>query len=356
MRIDAWNTRLGEAEAQAAYDAIMSRHLSEGSIVKELEHKIAEFLGVKHVICVPNGSSALLLAMMGIGLQPGDEVIIPDFTFIATGHAPKLLGAEVICSDTQRERPLMDIDKALDLITPKTKAVIPVDLNGRKADIDGLREKLGDSGIYIVEDSCQAFGSGGEGSYAGNRADIACYSFAVTKLMTTAQGGFVSTNSDELNERMRLLKMQGMKNIFESDVYALAGFNLKYTDILASIGLVQFSKMQEKIKAAKTNYKMYSDAFLQLDGFETIATGEDEVIYTPDVLCRDSKAVREYLEGFNIQIRPAGKCLHHADYFSAPRRCENAQWYEEHLLYMPGGPNQPLENIAFVIDKLRERK
>lgn len=355
MRINAWNTELGQREAQAAYDAIMSRHLSEGELVKELETKIADFLGVKYVICVPNGSSALLLALMGVGIQPGDEVVVPDFTFIATGHAPKLLGAKVILSDVQRDRPLLDIDKALELITTKTKAIIPVDLNGRKVNISELKEKLGDKNIYIVEDSCQAFASGEKGSFAGNQADIACYSFAVTKLMTTAQGGFVSTNSDTLYEKMKLLKMQGMNNIFESDVYSLAGFNLKYTDILASIGLVQFDRLSEKIEATKRNYEMYCEVFNELDMFHTIPTMDDEVVYTPDILCDDSKETRKYLEGFDIQIRPAGGCLHKASYFSVPKICENAKWYEEHLLYMPGGPNQPVENIKYVIDRLKEK-
>lgn len=354
MKINAWNTKLGQREAQAVYNAVMGRHLSEGEIVKELENKIAGFLGVKHVICVPNGSSALLLAMMGIGIQPGDEVIIPDFTFIATGHAPKLLGAGVIVSDVMEDRPLLDIDKALELVTTKTKAVIPVDLNGRKADIQRLKEELKGTGIYVVEDSCQAFASGGAGNYAGKEADIACYSFAVTKIMTTAQGGFVSTDSDELAGRMRLLKMQGMENIFESDVYSLAGFNLKYTDILASVGLVQFDRLPEKIGASVRNYGMYSEAFKQMDGFNMIPTIENEVVYTPDVLCDDSKSVRKYLEDYDIQIRPAGKCLHNASYFSMPKVCRNAGWYEEHLLYMPGGPDQPEENIRFVIEKLKE--
>ena len=160
MMINTWNISLGEEEAKAAYESILNRNLSEGIKVKELEDKLASYLGRKYVICVPNGSSAVLLAMMGIGIQPGDEVIVPDFTFIATGHAPKLLGAEVVLADTMRERPLMDMNKVLDLITPKTKAVIPVHLNGRRADTKWLKEKLKGSGIYVIDDSCQATASG----------------------------------------------------------------------------------------------------------------------------------------------------------------------------------------------------
>ena len=134
MKINTWNISLGEREAQAAYDSIIERNLSEGVKVKELEKRLAAFLGRKYAICVPNGSSAVLLAMMGIGIRPGDEVIIPDFTFIATGHAPKLLGANVVLADTKQDVPLLDVERALELITSKTKAIVTVHLNGRRAD------------------------------------------------------------------------------------------------------------------------------------------------------------------------------------------------------------------------------
>lgn len=353
MKINTWNISLGEREARAAYDSIMQRNLSEGIKVNELENKLAAFLGRKYAICVPNGSSAVLLAMMGIGIQPGDEVIIPDFTFIATGHAPKLLGADVILADTKEDVPLLDVDKVMNLITSKTKAIIPVHLNGRRADTKLLKEKLNGTGVYVVDDSCQAFASGIEGNYAGCDSDIACYSFAVTKIMTTAQGGFVTTNSDELYSRMKKLKMQGMDNIFESNIYQLAGFNLKYTDILASIGLIQLEKIEEKVERSKKNYQMYVEAVESIDSIKMIPTKENEVVYTPDIICDDAGYVRKFLEDKEVQVRPAGACLHNADYFT--KRCEykNAEYFEKHLLYMPGGPNQPIDNIKTVIQYLK---
>lgn len=353
MKINTWNISLGEREAQAAYDSIMERNLSEGVKVKELEKRLASFLGRKYAICVPNGSSAVLLAMMGIGIRPGDEVIIPDFTFIATGHAPKLLGANVVLADTKQDVPLLDVERALELITSKTKAIVTVHLNGRRADTKLLKEKLRGTGIYVIDDSCQAFASGTEGDFAGCDSDIACYSFAVTKIMTTAQGGFVTTNNDELYARMKKLKMQGMDNIFESNLYQLAGFNLKYTDILASIGLVQLDKIQQKVETSKSNYKMYVDALKGKNQFKMIPTKENEVVYTPDILCEDSKKVREYLESKEIQVRPAGACLHNADYFEKRMTYHNADYFEKHLLYMPGGPDQPVENIETTIQYLK---
>lgn len=354
MMINTWNISLGEEEAKAAYESILNRNLSEGIKVKELEDKLASYLGRKYVICVPNGSSAVLLAMMGIGIQPGDEVIVPDFTFIATGHAPKLLGAEVVLADTMRERPLMDMNKVLDLITPKTKAVIPVHLNGRRADTKWLKEKLKGSGIYVIDDSCQATASGVCGDFAGCDADISCHSFAVTKILTTGQGGFVTTNNEELYLRMKKLKMQGMDNIFESDRYSLAGFNLKYTDILASIGLVQFAKIGQKVDKSRENYQLYVEGLSGSKQFHFIPTQKSEVIFSPDILCESPYKVRTYLEDKGVQVRPAGACLHKADYFVKRNACPNAEYYEKHLLYMPGGPNQPKENIVKTIQYLRE--
>lgn len=352
MKIHTWNISLGEEEAKAAYESIMSRNLSEGVKVKELEERLADFLGRKYAICVPNGSSAVLLAMMGIDIQPGEEVIIPDFTFVATGHAPKLLGADVVLADTRADVPVMDIDKALELITPKTKAIVPVHLNGRRAETKRLKEALKGTGIYVIDDSCQATASGGEGDYAGCDADISCHSFAVTKIMTTAQGGFVTTNDDDLYKRMKKLKMQGMDNIFESNLYQLAGFNLKYTDILASVGLIQLGKIGQKIKASKEHYQMYVEGLAGKKDISFIPTKENEVIYTPDILCEDAAKVRTYLEAKEIQVRPAGACLHNADYFVKRAAYTNAQYFQEHLLYMPGGPDQPRENIEETINCL----
>ncbi len=354
MKIHAWNIDLGIEEAQAAYDSIMNRHLSEGEKVRELEMKLAEFLGRKYVICVPNGSSAVLLAMMGIGISPGDEVIIPDRTFIATGHAPKLLGATVVLGDTKADVPLLDIERALNLITKKTKAVILVHLNGRRADTKKMKDKLNGSDIYVIDDACQAFASGNQGDYAGKDADIACYSFAVTKIMTTAQGGFVATDSDELYTRMKKMKMQGMDNIFECNSYQLAGFNLKYTDILASIGLVQLGKIHKKIEASCVNYQKYKDGLSATQMYRMIPTRDDEVIYTPDLLCDDPIALRTFMESHDIQIRPAGACLHRAAYFEQRTDYKNAINFEKHQLYLPGGPDQPMENINETIEYLKE--
>lgn len=355
MSINSWNIKLDEQEAKAAYDSIINRNLSEGKVTLEFERKLAAFLGRKHVICTPSGTTALLLAMMGIGIKPGDEVIVPDFTFIATAHAPKLLGAKIILADTREDLPIMDVDQALNLITPKTKAIIPVHLNGRRADTKKLTEKLKGTGIHIIADGCQAFASGSPGDYAGNDAEIACYSLSVMKLITTGQGGFLATDSDELYEKMKRLKTHGMgiDNIFESNAYPMAGFNMKYPDILASIGLAQLSRISKKVENVRINYKLYADGLQNDSRYKMLSTKEDDVIIYPDILCEDAKKIRAQLAKYEIQSRPAAACLHYADYFEKRATYENAEYFSNHLLYLPGGPDQSVENIERVVEVLR---
>lgn len=352
MGIDTWKVDLDKSEAKAAYESIMNRRLSEGVIVKEFEKELAGFLGRKYVICTPSGSAALLLAMMGIGIKPGDEVIAPDLTFIATAHAPKLLGATVVLADTMEDLPLMNVEDALNLITPETKAIIPVHLNGRRANTKKLKEAVAGGGIYIIDDACQAFGSGAKGSYMGNDADIACYSLSVAKIMTTGQGGFLATDSDELYGKMKRLKTHGMgiDNIFESNAYPMAGFNMKYPDILASIGRVQLSKIEDKISSLKHIYKLYSEGLR--DKYKLLPTEKNDVIFYPDILCENRNKLRQTLSEKGIQTRPMAKCLHTADYFEKRGDYKNAQSLSERILYLPGGPDQPTENIIKVVDCL----
>lgn len=206
MEVDIWNNQLEEEEARAAYQAVMDRCVSDGKIVKQMEEKNAELLEIPYVVAMPNGSSTLLLALMAAGIQPGYEVIVPDITFIATANAAKVLGAVVVIADTEEYAPIIAEENVLKLVTARTKAVIPVHINGYMACTERLRAKLNARGIYVIDDACQAFMSGSKGNYAGNGADIACYSMGISKMAASGQGGFVTTNSEELYRRMKKLK------------------------------------------------------------------------------------------------------------------------------------------------------
>lgn len=170
--IECWNNEITEKEARVVYEAILNRNISEGKIVAELEVKLKNLLEIPYVLATPNGTSALALAFMAAGVKPGDEVIVPDITFIATANAAKFLGANVVVADTMSDKPLINYENVMRLITEKTKVVVPVDISGRRACTKKLKEALKERKIMVVEDACQAFLSGGQGNYIGKDADI----------------------------------------------------------------------------------------------------------------------------------------------------------------------------------------
>lgn len=354
--IEYWNNEITEKEARAAYEAILNRNISDGKMVRELEAKLKNLLEIPYVLATPNGTSALALAFMAVGVQPGDEVIVPDITFVATANAAKLLGANVVVSDTMSDKPLINYQNVMNLITEKTKVVVPVDISGRRACTKKLKETLEERKIMVVDDACQAFLSGVQGNYIGKDADIACYSFAISKWFTIGQGGLVATKNKELYEKMKRIKFQGVDSVFECTSYLETGFNFKLTDILASIGIIEFDRIQEKVSNLKKIYNLYFEGLCDIEGISFLPKEADELISNVDIMCQDRNKVRRILEENNIQVRPNGMGLHTANYLESRDTYKNSKKFIEHLLFLPSGPNQRIEHVEKVIDVLRKNK
>ena len=174
---------LGSHEIERVGGAITSRHVTMGPESEEMEHRLAGFLDVPEVVLVNSGASALLVALAACGVGPGDEVVVPALSFIATAHAPMLLGARVRLADVLPDRPLMDPDSLESVVTSRTRAIVPVHLNGRGADLDRIMSFARHRGIAVVEDAAQALGSrDAQGRSLGTRSDAGCFSFGITKL------------------------------------------------------------------------------------------------------------------------------------------------------------------------------
>lgn len=191
--IQVWSNFIQQAELEHFRNAIDHKWIMEGPILREFEQRMADLLNVPYAIGTTSGSAAIALALMGIDVQPGDEVIVPDLTFIATANAAHLLGAEVVLAPTEKDRPVIDLDMIDGLISAKTKAIITVDLNGRISWSKELRERYEKRGIYIIDDACQAFMSGNADGKAGTQANIGCFSFGISKTLSTINGGLVVT-------------------------------------------------------------------------------------------------------------------------------------------------------------------
>jgi dTDP-4-amino-4,6-dideoxygalactose transaminase len=205
-----WKNSVGEAEAHQAAAAIVHAHVTMGPLVGQLEEKIAEALGGPYAVATPSGTAALVLALMAVGVRPGDEVIVPNRTFIATAHAALLLGARVVLADVREDLPLMDTAALPGKITSRTKVVMPVHLNGRSVDMEAVNRLAAQHGLYVVEDACQALLSRNAGGFLGTQSHVGCFSLGITKLVASGFGGVAVTRDRTLWERMRLLRNQGL--------------------------------------------------------------------------------------------------------------------------------------------------
>lgn len=354
--IQVWNNSIQQAELDHFHDAIDHKWIMEGPVLREFEQRMSELLDIPYVIGTTSGTAALALALMGIGIQPGDEVIVPDLTFIATANAACLLGAKVILAPTEKERPIIDLDLTDKLITDKTKAIITVDLNGHISWSRELKEKYENQGIYIIDDACQAFMSGNAGERAGTQADIGCFSFGISKTLSTVNGGLVVTKNKEIYDKMKIMKTQGMRSVFEGDSYSYPGFNFKLVDVLAAIGLGQLERLEAKIDHMAIIDEMYRSELKDVEGIDFIPKKPHELLWMSDIVCKNRDQVRKTLKEHDIVSRPLGAPLHTAPYLCACADYGNADEIQKKILSLPSGPDQDLKNVEEVIRVLKSNR
>lgn len=348
-----WKQDLGDAEVEAVTRAIRERHINQGPVCRELEQRLAGQLGVPHVVAVSNGSQALLMALLACGVGPGDEVIVPAFTFIASAHAVLLLGASVRLVDVRRDRPLIDVDRIEAAITKKTKVIMPVHLNGRACDMAAINAVAARHGLRVVEDAAQAFCSRGPAGWLGTQADAGTFAMDMVKLMTTGEGGFIAVRDEELYTRLIRLRNQGVLPS-ASRVFDAFGFNFKFPDVLAAIGLAQASRLERRMQAVREVYRRYEGGLADL-GFVRllpVRTGAGELPMWVEVLSAERDRVEALLKQEGITTVPLPPCLAESGHLRAAGMFPNATFYGRHGLVLPCGPDQPPEAIDRVIEAL----
>ena len=273
---------IGPEEIAAVTEVLESGMIAQGKRVKELEDAWADFVGVRHAIAMGNGTLALMAIFAGIRLEPGDEVITVSHTFAATANAILSTGATPVFVDIEPDTYLIDAKKIERAITPRTRAICPVHLFGLVADMDMIRAIADRHGLVVVEDACQAHGATFRGRMAGSFGHGA-FSLYATKNMTTAEGGFVTTDDDDLAEWLRIYRNQGMRARYQ---FEMLGYNFRMTDIAAAIGLVQFGKLARNTARRRAIAARYDEAFGELPiGLPITPDGRTHVFhqYTLDV-------------------------------------------------------------------------
>jgi perosamine synthetase len=253
--------------------------ITEFKRTEKFEQMLAEYTGAKHCIVVNNGTISLTLAAMAVGIKAADEVIVPNYTMIATPNSIKMFGAEPIFVDVEEETLCLDFELVKRAITSKTKAIMLVSANGRypKAGINAFEKLCQENNIVLIEDSAQSLGSFyPDGRHIGTVGLVGSFSFSAPKIISTGQGGAVITNSDDLAQKVRRLKDFGRSG-GGTDIHNSIGYNFKFTELQAVIGLTQMSKLSARVLRKREIWQKYQNG---LSGVPQIRLFHHDLRYT----------------------------------------------------------------------------
>ena len=246
---------IGMAERRAVDRVLESGQLTQGAEVAAFESEFSALVANRHCIAVNSGTSALHLALLALGIGPGDEVIVPSFTFAATPNAVALTGATPVFVDIEPRFYCLDPIAVDAAITPRTRAVMPVHLYGHPAAMPTLMQMCRDKGIYVIEDASQAHGAAFAQQPVGAWGNAGTFSFYATKNMTTGEGGLISVGDSQVGRRLRLLRNQGQERRYENEI---VGLNNRMTDMQAAIGRIQLKYLNDWTKTRQENADFYS--------------------------------------------------------------------------------------------------
>lgn len=258
--------KLGEKELENVIDCIKTNWISsKGKYITEFEEKFSRYCGTKYGIATSNGTTALHLALASAGIKPEDEVIIPDFTMIATANSVTYTGAKLTLVDSEPEYWNINPNKIEEKITPQTKAIMVMHTYGHPCDMDPILDVAKAHDLLVIEDAAEAHGAEYKGKRTGGIGDMGCFSFYANKIITTGEGGMVVTNNEELAERARMLRDQAFekgKRFWHQQL----GFNYRLTNLQAAVGTAQFEHIDEFVEIRRRNAFYYNSLLEKVEG------------------------------------------------------------------------------------------
>jgi len=354
---------IGDEERNAVLKVLDSLQLTDssfegGNFVRDFERLFAEYVGVKHAVAVNSGTSAILAALMALNLGEGFETLAPGFTFASTATTSLFLKAKVRFVDIELKTYCISVEDLARKLSGNAKVVIPVHLYGHPAQLDEIVEAAERYGVYVLEDAAQSLGSKYKGKMTGSIGVMGCFSLYATKIVTCGEGGVVTTNDDQLAERLRMIRSHGQLRGYDSKVL---GLNLRLPQIEAAIGLEQLKKIDRFIKARRENAEFYNEELGKLDGVRLpVEMDYAEVnwsIYTVYVKRRRDEILRYLREkGVGATVYYPTP-LNRLEVFSKNvgfeplPNCEDAA---EHVLSLPVHPSLTEEERAFVVKVFKD--
>ncbi|UCE16996.1 MAG: DegT/DnrJ/EryC1/StrS family aminotransferase [Candidatus Bathyarchaeota archaeon] len=356
--------QIGEQEIEAVVkvlkSGVLTAHLGNGPAVKQFEAKFMKFVNAKHAIAVNNGTAALHMALLAIGVTSGDEVILPSFTFTATAEAVVLTGAKPVFVDIDPRTYNIDSEKIEDAISAETKVIMTVDLYGLPADMQVIRETAQKHDLAVVEDSAQAHGAVYRGKPPGCFADMACWSFYASKNMTTGEGGMITTDRGEYAERLRCIRMHGEKEGYKS---IMLGHNYRMPEIEAALGCVQLGKLPEFLEKRRRNARLLTERLSEVRRLELPKEPPERkhswYLYTVRLRDADAKmrdavvdGLRKRSVGATVYYHTPIHLMHYYRLFgkqSLPITERAAQ----QVFSLPVHPGVTLEQIDYIADSVK---
>jgi len=329
---------------------------SRGEFIPRFENEFRKFIGIEHATAVSNGTVALHLAIVTLGIGLGDEVIVPSFTYIASVSTIAITGATPVFVDSLEDTWQMDPQDVKRKITPKTKAIMAVHLYGHPCDMDELVKIANENSLFLIEDCAEAFGSTYKKKHVGTFGDLATFSFYGNKTITTGEGGMLVTNDETLYDRAYHLKMHGLAK-YRQYWHDVLGFNYRMTNICAAIGLAQLEKANEKILKKRLIVKWYNESLQNLPIKHHGEFGEVFHSYWMYSILVESPQIREdlrkYLSEKGVETRPTFFPVHTMPMFSQKfQKLPIAEYLGWHGINMPSWPGLTQDNIKYISDEI----
>ncbi len=328
---------------------------TEFSKTRDFENMIKDYTGAKHCWITSNGTVSLSAALMAVGIGIGDEVICPDYTMVATPNSAELIGAKAVFVDIDRDTLCLDFFQMKAAVTDRTKAVMLVSINGRyPKDVQVFVDFCKKNNIHLIEDAAQSLGSFYNGKHLGRFGEIGSFSFSAPKIITTGQGGALITDDDELADRIKKIRDFG-RATGGVDHYLTKGWNFKFSDFQAVIGIEQMKKLPARVIRKKEMGKLYDQLLMGIPGVELIKTKyEDTSPWFYDILCERREELQAYLKDNGIGSR----------IFYPPLHAEPAYGYTDlHFpvteeisnkgLWLPSSITITDEQIQYICKKIR---
>jgi len=335
---------------------------SKGEFIEKFESTFARKVGAKYGVGVLNGTVALHLALAALDIGPGDEVIIPTFTMIATPNSVRYTGAKPVLVDSELKTWNIDASKIEEKITKKTKAIIPVHTYGHPCDMDAIMKIAKKHGLHVIEDAAEAHGASYKGRKIGSFGDAACFSFYANKIITTGEGGMVTTNDKKLAEKMQLLKNHAFSNE-RHFWHKLLGFNYRMTNIQAAIGLAQTENFERLSNKRIENAMLYNSLLKEIDEITLPPStkGIKNVYWMYGILLKNwSKVTRDTLRyelaSRGIETRTFFIPIHRQPVYKGwfKGKYPNSEYLCTNGLYLPSSTSLTEKQIRYIAKTIKE--